>query len=122
MTLLVTVDQAKAHLHVDNSADDDDIELKVSAASAAVLAYIGETQHLFLDTGGDPIDLEDTTADQAGLRALHIAQQATLLILADWFKNREPTASDVVDPRYGYAYLPRSVTALLYSLRDPTIA
>jgi len=122
MTLLVTLDEAKSHLRVDHGFDDDDITLKIEAASAAVLEYIGDTQYLFLDTGGDDLDLEDTTADQVGLRARHRARQATLLLIGDWFANREPTASDTVDPRFGYGYLPRSVIALLYTMRDPTIA
>jgi hypothetical protein len=122
VTLLVTLDEAKSHLRVDHGLDDDDITIKIEAASAAVLEYIGDTQYLFLDTGGDDLDLADTSADQAGLRARHRAKQATLLLVGDWYRNREPTASDVIDPRFGFGHLPRAVVALLYGLRDPTIA
>lgn len=122
MTQLVTLDEAKAHLRVDHGLDDDDITLKIEAASAAVLDYIGDTQYLFLDTGGDDLDLEDTSPDQAGLRARHTCRQATLLLLGEFYRNREPTATDPVDPQFGYGYLPRSVTALLYKLRTPTVA
>jgi hypothetical protein len=122
VTLLVTLDEAKSHLRVDHGLDDDDITLKIEAASAAVLEYIGDTQYLFLDTGGDDLDLADTSADQVGLRARHKAKQATLLLVGDWFTNRTPNPADVVDQRFGYGYLPRAVVALLYGLRDPTIA
>ncbi len=122
MTMLVTLDQAKLHLRVDHDADDDDITLKVEAASAAVLDYVGDAQYLFLDTGGDEIDLEDTSADQAALRALHLARQATLMLLGEFYRNREPAATDAMPDRFGYGYLPRAVAALLTPLRTPTIA
>lgn len=126
MTQLITLAQAKAHLRVDHDLDDDDIALKLEAASAAVLAYIGDTQYLFIDTGGELIEFDTTDTgtqpEQAALRALHTARQATKLLLGDFYKNREPMAADVVAPQFGYGYLPRSVVALLYPLRDPTIA
>lgn len=125
MTPLVTLEQAKLHLHVDHDLDDSDIELKVAAASAAVLQYIGDKQYLFLDTGGEFLDLTDTStsgtnSDVAAARVLHIVRQATLLLVGDFYKNREPTPADVIGT--GYGYLPRAVVALLYPLRDPTIA
>ena len=120
MTRLVTLDEAKMHLRVDQDTEDDDIDLKLEAASAAVLAYVGDSQYLFLDTGGDELDLEDT--DQAGLRARHLCRQATLLVLGEFYRNREPAATDVMPDRFGYGYLPRSVVALLTPLRTPTIA
>ena len=122
MTMLVTLDQAKAHLRVQHDDEDDDITLKIEAASAAVLDYIGDAQYLFLDTGGDDLDLLDTSGDQAGLRAQHLARQATLMLLGEFFRNREPAATDVVDAKFGYGYLPRAVVALLNSLRTPTVA
>lgn len=123
MTRLVTLDQAKLHCRVDHDLDDDDILIKIDAASAAVLAYIGDSQYLFLDTGGEALELEaDTSTDVAGLRALHTAKQATLLLVGDFYRNREPTPADMVPSNYGYGYLPRAVVALLYPLRDPTIA
>ena len=44
---------------------------------------------------------------------------ATLLLVGDFYANREPKASDPVDAQYGYGYLPRAVVALLYPLRMP---
>lgn len=122
MTQLVTLDEAKAHLRVDHDEDDADIEIKIEAASAAILNYIGDAQYLFLDTGGDELDLEDTSTDQAAHRARHLCRQATLLMVGEFYRNREPAATDVVPERFGYGYLPRAVVALLTSLRTPTIA
>ena len=120
--MLVTLDEAKLHLRVDHDADDDDITLKIEAASAAVLAYVEDSQYLFLDTGGYEIDLFDTSTDQAAHRAKHLCRQATLLMVGEFYRNREPAATDVVPERFGYGYFPRAVVALLTSLRAPTIA
>ena len=126
MTQLVTLADAKTHLRVDHDLDDNDIELKIEAASAAVLQYIGDTQYLFLDTGGEPIAFDTTDTgtapEQAALRALHTSRQAVLLLLSDFYRNRDPQPVDPVDSKFGYGYLPRAVTALLYPLRVPTIA
>ena len=122
MTMLVTLDEAKLHLRVDHDADDDDITLKIQAASASILGYIEDSQYLFLDTGGDELELDDTSTDQAAHRAKHLCRQATLLMVGEFYRNREPTATDVVPERFGYGYLPRAVVALLTSLRVPTIA
>lgn len=123
MTMLITLDEAKAHLRVDHNLDDDDIEDAIEDASAAVLAYIGDNQYLFLDTGGDALDLEDTSADQAGLRAQALCKRATKLLVGTFYRYRDGAAETVqVDSRFGYGYLPQPVTALLYSLRDPTVA
>lgn len=122
MTMLVTLDQAKLHLRVDQDDEDEDITLKIEAASAAVLDYIGDSQYLFLDTGGDELDLYDTSTDQAAHRAKHLCRQATLIMVGEFFRSREPTATDVVPAQFGYGYLPRAVVALLTPLRRPTIA
>lgn len=122
MTMLVTLDEAKLHLRVDHNADDDDITLKIEAASAAILAYVEDSQYLFLDSGGEELDLYDTSTDQAAHRARHLCRQATLLMVAEFYRNREPAATDVMPDRFGYGYLPRAVVALLYSLRAPTLA
>jgi hypothetical protein len=122
MTDLVTLDEAKLHCRLDHDFDDDAMAIYISAASSAVLEYIGDRQYWFLDTGGDELDLEDTTADVAGARAKQVCRQATLLLIDDFYRNKSPTPSDVVDSRFGYGYLPRAIVALLYPLRDPTIS
>lgn len=123
MTQLITLEEAKAHLRVDHNLDDDDIDAAITEASAAVLAYIGDSQYLFLDTSGDEIDLEDTSADQAGLRAQSTCKRATKILVGSFYRYRDGGSPDVrVDAKFGYGYLPAAVTALLYPLRDPTIA
>jgi hypothetical protein len=43
-------------------------------------------------------------------------------MVGEFYRNREPAATDVVPERFGYGYLPRAVVALLTPLRVPTIA
>lgn len=125
MTRLVTLEQAKDHCEVDIDAHDAKLEIYIEAASAAVLDYIGAAQYLFLDTGGEPIEFDTTDTstelEQSALRAQHLARQATLLLIEDFFRNRGPAATDVVPERFGYGYLPRAVVALLTPLRTPTL-
>ncbi len=119
MTLLVSIDEARAHLNMDHDADDEIITLYIHAASAAVMDYIGDNRYDFVDTGGNLI--ADTNDPSDGLIP-NVVRQATLLMVGDFYRNREPVATDAVDAKYGYGYLPRAVIALLYPLRDPTIA
>lgn len=122
MTMLLTLDEAKAHLRVMTEDEDDDITAIVEEASAAVLGHIGDAQYLFLDTGGDELTLDPVT-EQEAIRAQHIAKRATRLLVADFYRNREGSEqAGAVDAKFGYGYLPRAVVAVLYPLRTPTIA
>lgn len=111
---LVTLEQARAHLRSQDTADDADLEGKISAASSAVLKYVGDTFNntdgvIPLDTDGIP-DVPDDV------------KIACLLLIGDFYKNREPTETDTVPAEFGYGYLPRAAVALLYPYRTPTIA
>lgn len=119
MTLLATVDEAKAQLNLDHGLDDTLVETYIEAASAVVLDYVGDSQYLFLDTGGDPLDLDDTSADQAGLRARHRCKQATLLLVGDYYRNRSTGEMSVAAPGTD---LPVAIVAILRPLRTPTVA
>lgn len=122
MTMLVTLDEAKDHCEVDTDAHDSKLTIYIEAASAAVLAHVEDSQYLFLDSGGDELDLDDTSTDQAAHRARHLCRQATLMLVEEFFRNRSPAATDPVPAEFGYGYLPRAVVALLLPLRTPSIA
>jgi uncharacterized phage protein (predicted DNA packaging) len=100
--MLVTLDQAKEHLRVDFDADDELIVSYIHAASAAVC-------EILTDSSGTEL-------------TPYVVKQATLLMVGEFYRNREPKATDSVDAQYGYGYLPRAVVALLYTLRDPAFA
>lgn len=114
MTMLVTLDQAKAHLRVTHSSDDADIELKVEAASGAVLNYLKSAADAFLDSSGEPIMTTDSPPVSTVPREV---QQATLLMLGWMFNFREGEGQGMTP-----GYLPVAVVSLLYPLRDPALA
>lgn len=108
---LVNLDQAKVHLRVDHDEDDDDIQQKIEAASAAVVTYLKSGADSFVDTSGAVV--ADVPQD---------VQFATLLLVGHFYKNREAQGDSPVPAAYGYGYLPLGVTALLYPYRTPTLA
>lgn len=119
MTNLVTLAEAKLHLRVDHDLDDNDIELKIAAASNAVLNYLGEAAEEFVDSSGELIMTTDSPPVDLVPR---VVKQATLLLLGDFYKNREPKTEDpVIGVEYGFGHLPRTVIALLYHYRTPTL-
>lgn len=115
--MLVTVDFAKLHIQVDYDVADELIEFQIHAASEAVLNYLKDARYAFTDTSGEV--LTDSSGNDL---TPFVVKQAVVYWVAEFFRNREPTATDVVDPQYGYGYPPRGVVALLYSLRDPAYA
>jgi hypothetical protein len=92
--------------------------LLISAASAAVLGYVKNGPDLFLDSAGDPI--LDSHGDPIGIP--DDMRFATLLLIGEFYKNREAKQDGEIDPAHGYGYLPRVVTALLYRYRTPSLS
>lgn len=113
MAMLVTLEQAKAHLRVDTDAGDGDLELKIKAASRAVLRYLKNGADPFTDSAGEPY--EDT--DGVALNIPEDVQDATLMMLGYLDRTRDS------DPEKAFEMgcLPRPVMALLYPLRDPAL-
>lgn len=119
--MLVTLQQARDHLRSDSDADDADLTLKIEAASAAVLDYLGE--FVPRDSQGDPVT--DSQGEIVGVkeRALTRMKLATLVAVAYFYRERDGSQEHAVPTQWGYGYaLPQGATALLYSLRKPTVA
>lgn len=104
MTMLVTLDEAKEHLRVTYDTEDDGIVRKIEDASNRILLHV--TDASFVDTNGEP----DETMPP-------VVRQATLQLVELLFRNRGGEDWDS-EPNY----LPHSIQALLYPLRDPTMA
>lgn len=114
MTMLVSLEQARAHLRADTTDGNLDLELKIKGASAAVLRYISNGADSFTDSAGDVFE------DSNGV-ALDIpedVQSATLFLIGYLDRNRDGDE----DKAFERGYLPAPVTALLYPYRDPSLA
>jgi len=103
MAMLVTYRQAADHLRLDSDDGEDDIRLKIMAASGAVLNYLGVADDYYTDSAGA------NTAPAT-------VQAATLILVGEFDANREGGGD------FASAHLPASVRALLGPLRDPVVS
>jgi len=114
MVMLVSLQQASDHLRRDNDDDDNDLILKIQAASRVVLNYLKDGA-TFLDSFGDvEVDSNDNPLDVP-----EEVQAATLLLIGDFYNDREGSNESA---QWVTGNLPPMVVALLYPLRDPTLA
>lgn len=98
---LVTLDEAKDWLRIDGDAMDDNLNLAIPAASAAVYTYLKRTV---------PWASEEDMPVSVKLAALQLI--GTFI--------RDPDGANVDAWQYGY--LPTPVINLLYPLRDPALS
>lgn len=120
--MYVTLARAKQHLNMDHDLDDPLIEAYIGAASEAVKNYLKSASPYeverdsnddpILDSSGDPIYAVDSSGDKI---VRYAVQAATLLMVGFLYKDRDENA----DEAYSMGFLPKPVTAILYSLRDP---
>lgn len=115
MVMLVSLEQASAHLRRDTDDDDADLTIKIEAASQAVLNYIAPVD--FLDSAGEP-DF-DSAGDPVGVPAP--IQSAVLLIVGDLYTDRDMQnfREGGTAPRWGNITLSRTVHFLLDPYRIP---
>ncbi|XUA20713.1 head-tail connector protein [Citrobacter sp. OP27] len=107
MIELVTLEEAKMHLRIDDDYGDPDITLKIQGGSAAILSYIQGSRNLVVDDSGVLIEGEILTR----------VQTALLVLLGYLDRNRG--GEEVEKLKQGE--LPYSVSMLIYDLRKPTI-
>lgn len=103
--MIVTIAEARDQLQSAHSADDVHLTQLISAASEAVLTYL---------------KLGDSSMIPA--TATFATKQATLILVAEFYRNREGEQDGEIGQEFGYGYLPRPVVALLYPHRDPSVA
>lgn len=101
--MLITLDQAKLHLRIDNDDHDDQLEEIIEDASGIILDYLKMESTAYQTTAGEPEDVPRSvvSAVKLGVSAL--------------FENPEQ------DER-GPLVLSQTVKNLLMRLRDPAIA
>ncbi|HAU4359688.1 head-tail connector protein [Klebsiella oxytoca] len=107
MIELVTLEEAKMHLRIDDDYGDSDLTLKIQGGSAAILSYIQGSRQLVVDGSGNLIDGEPLTR----------VQTALLVLLGYLDRNRGGEEEE----KLKQGELPFSVSMLIYDLRRPTI-
>lgn len=112
--MLVSLDEAKRHLRVDHDDENADLELKIAAASELIVDYLKDAANAFLDSQGEPEI--DSAGQPVGIPFK--VKAATLLMVGYLYRDRDGDP----DKAYEMGFLPRPVTAMLYSKRKPTMA
>lgn len=109
--MLVTINQLKTHLRIDDAELEDqeflsDITFKCEQASQIVLKYLRMPEDSFLDSSLQPVGVP------------FYISAAVLIYTGILFKHRDGE----MDESLGYGQLPRSVTNLLIQWRQCTVA
>jgi hypothetical protein len=111
---LVTLDEVRAGLRIEDTGGDSPdeepvwLELLITAASRAILAYLKSGTETFVDTGGLPIPDEVPAQVKA----------ATIMLVG--YIYREPDGDEA--KAFAHGTLPFPVTAMIYQMRDPALA
>lgn len=113
---IITIAQAREHLRSDTNADDADLQLKIDAATDAVLDYITVPVGDLFDASGAPKQGEGCEI----VRGARRVQQAILLTIGWFYVDRDGTMEQAVKGGHGFT-LPRGAAALLYTMRKPTV-
>lgn len=111
---LITLEQAKTHMRAsDIVGQDGDIELKIEAASAAVIDYLKSYADRFADSNYLAEDADD---DEVADSIPPVVKLAVLMQTAHYYMDREGNVD------FGLGKLCPQAESLLYRLRDPAYA
>jgi hypothetical protein len=126
--MLVSLEEARHNLFIDYSTpeQDADLTLKIKGASNMIKGYLRTwkaTWQPVLDEDGEPIiDSQGLPTYELDSQGAHVirdeVKSATLLLVGVLFRDRDGTNSK----DWEQGYLPFSVTACIYHLRDPALA
>jgi hypothetical protein len=108
MVMLVELEQVKARLRFDHDEEDEDIELAIHGASAAVLNYLKVLHTVYDDSFGVVIQTDVPFE----------VQTAVIHLVGIW--KRDPSGVEM--EKWQQGYLPAPITAILYPLRDPALS
>jgi hypothetical protein len=130
MAELVTRDEVKSHLMMDNDAADGWINMMILAISGAVLSWLKDEWRAYevlrdaagailLDSNGDAILLTDSNGDPL---VKPVVKAATLVEIASQFRFRDGDGAPAVPSHAGHGYvLSAGPTSLLAGLRRSTV-
>lgn len=134
MVMLVTLEQASDHLRRDTGDDDNDLILKIHAASAAIQNYLKDPLLVYeyamdeygvnlIDSAGEPYLATDSSGDYIVRQEVQIA---VLMMVGVFYADRD--AKEYIEPRSGGGLerlgnmsLPKAVHWLLDPIRKPTL-
>lgn len=127
---LVTLQEAKDHLMVDNSAGDAWLTLAIEGVSDAVLRWLKEdwrAYQLLQDESGSIVTESDGTPvvieDSSGPLVKPVVKMAALVEVAVQFRFRDGKDAPAVPSHWGHGFvLSTGATALLAALRKTTVA
>lgn len=131
MIELVTIEEARAHLRiddVDSAGGPDDLWLNIfmPAISEAVANWLKDEWRLYVaevDSGGVVVDASGDPVPAVPLVARPVVKAATLIELERQFRFRGGESEADVQSHEGHGYtLGKGATALLSSLRKSTVA
>jgi hypothetical protein len=104
--MIVSLQEAKDHLRIDNDAEDADLTLKIQASSQIILDYLRKSES---DYGEDSDGILETPTS---------VKMACLILVGILYRDRDGEESK----NWNQGYLPFSVTALIYQLRNPALS
>ena len=131
MIELVTIEEARAHLRIDDVDSDgspDDLWLSIfmPAISEAVANWLKDEWRLYVaevDSGGVVVDSSGDPVPALPLAARPVVKAATLIELERQYRFRGGEAEADVQSHEGRGYtLGKGATALLSGLRKSTVA
>src|SRR5690606_18615425 len=116
MVMLVSLQEASDHLRRDTADDDNDLMLKIQAASRFVVNYL-DSDIFPVYSDGEPVEDSDGIVVDVPFDI----KAATLLIIGELYANRDAPSFRDGDtaPRLGDIIMPRSAHLLLDHYRTP---
>lgn len=132
MLELITIDDARQQVRIDDSdiANDTWLAIAIGSVSEAVRTWLKDEWRLYLperDSSGDVVLDSDgnpvPAVDSGGNPITHPSVRlAVMLELASQFRFREGEGDNFVPASDGYGYtLSKGATAILLGLRKPTV-
>lgn len=122
---LVTMQEAEAHLRIDNDAETSWLKVFIPAISQGVATWLKESWRLYEPSGvedsqGNPIPAQDS---QGEYFVRPVVKAAVLIELAQAFRFRDGSGAAAVPAHAGHGYvLGAGATSLLSALRRSTVA
>lgn len=126
---LVTLAEARAHLRIDNDADDAWLATWIPAISQAVFSWLKDEWRAYelltvdgvvvKDSNDEPIIFEDSN----GPVIKPLATAACLVEIAQQYRFRDGSGAAAVPSHWGHGYvIGAGATSLLAALRKSTLA